>query len=242
MCACMHVCVHVCTGRSTEACRLETWPALSRNWHSRLLGRLYILLLTAPPSTHIYFSFVLIYSSSGPIIFIGSFERGRDYIYGPSAVFPSTEVDAYMYLSLNLHRWQWLGCSNNADLPSDCTSFYWKTHWKLWEELGHQASLILLVLLKYPHCNDSDLCFLIHKVFSSCSGEFGCCCPVGLLIIWPPTGSDCLVGPVGLPPNTCPCLSLPYVFPSASAGLEIVSPCDKYLIEATRCSQATPVS
>lgn len=177
---CVRVCVHVCTGRSTEACRLETWPALSRNWHSRLLGRLYILLLTAPPSTHIYFSFVLIYSSSGPIIFIGSFERGRDYIYGPSAVFPSTEVDAYMYLSLNLHRWQWLGCSNNADLPSDYTSFYWKAHWKLWEELGHQASLILLVLLKYPHCNDSDLCFLIHKVFSSCSGEFGCCCPVGL--------------------------------------------------------------
>ena len=41
------------------------------------------------------------------------------------------------------------------------------------KNLGDQASLILLALLKYPHCHGSDLCFLIHKLSSSCSGKFG---------------------------------------------------------------------
>lgn len=108
--------------------------------------------------THIYSNLVLTYSLSGPIIFIGRFERSWDYICSTSAMFLSTRVDACLYMSsLKLHKWQMLEFSDGTHLPSLCTQFCWKAQ-EVWA-LGAQAALFLLALLKYPCCDGSDLCF-----------------------------------------------------------------------------------
>lgn len=83
-------------------------------------------------------------------------------------------------------------------------SVAWEHRGGIGRDLGDQASLLLLALLKYPHCHGGDLCFLIHKLSSSCGGTFGARWLAGYLVIWPSADSDWLVGPVGLSNNTCP--------------------------------------
>lgn len=176
---CVFACVHACVCarlhrpeyramqkgdiayRGQKPASQLTWKALHPSTYSTTIR------------TNIYPNLVLTYSLSGPSIFIGRFARGRTYVCRPSPTFLSTRVDACLYRSsFTLHRWEMLECRDNAGMPSLRTQFRWKAQGKVWD-LGGPAALFLLALLKYPCCDGSDLCFLIHLLSSSCSGEFG---------------------------------------------------------------------